>query len=222
MMDIAVDSSTLTFPVDQEHGLLRFSIIIIFIVLWVIAFSIANQFIPNAGFDIIAGVIGLVVAAVGARLLEPILKARWPSGRTVSLDHEGVRLALRQQIQEQVKSGEPVSVLLWRFKIKRRGRVPKGWYVMACALEQDDRYVPIYAFASPEQSDDLLKKMRFTELLGAKALKNVKHDSLRVAGEQRRLHLAEAHRWDNGAEMTYPDFEHFLERLNGLFPQWIP
>jgi hypothetical protein len=222
MMNIAVDSSTLTFPVDQEHAALRFTVIVMFIALWVVGFSISNSLIPSAGFNIIAGLIGIVAAAIGARLLEPFLKARWPSGRVVRINHDGIRLSLRDKIQEEVKSGEAVSVLLWRFKVMRRGRVPKGWYVIACALEQDDRYLPIYSFASPDQCEGLNKKMHFTELLGDKALKNVKQDSLRVSGEQRRLRLAEAHRWNNGAEMTYADFERFLERLNGLFPQWIP
>ena len=222
MMDMTLNTSGLNIPVDQEHAGLRFAIVVIFIVFWIVGFAISNALIPNAGFNIIAGIIGFGAAALGGRLLEPILKARWPSGREVNIDENGIRVTLRGQIQEQVKSSEPVSVLLWRFKVKRRGRVPKGWYVIACALEQDDNYLPVYAFMSPEKSEALNKTMRFTELLGDKAIKNVKQDSLRVAGEQRRLRMAEAHRWNNGAEMTPEDFERFIERLNGLFPQWIP
>jgi hypothetical protein len=178
-MNITTTDSTLSIPVDREHGALRFSLVVIFIVVAAITFAIANALIPSEGFDIIAGIIALAVAALGARLLEPILKERWPSGREVQLDHEGARLKYRDRIEEEIKSNDAVSVLLWRFKVKRRGRVPKGWYVIACALEQNDNYLPIYTFASPEQSDALNKSARFTELLGEKSLKNVKQDSLK-------------------------------------------
>jgi hypothetical protein len=221
-MDITLENSSLIIPVDREHGGLRLAIVVIFVVLWIVGFSISNALIPNAGFNILAGLIGFGVAALGGRLLEPIIKERWPSGREVKIDSDGIQLTLRAKMQEEIKPGEPASVLLWRFKVKRRGRVPKGWNVVACGLEQDDRYLVVYCFASPEQTDNLNKTMRFTELLGEKAIKDVKHDSLRVAGEQRRLHMAEAHRWNDGAEMTLEDFERFMERLNGLFPQWIP
>lgn len=222
MLDMTLDKSKLVIPVDQEHAGLRFAIVIVFVVFWIIGFVVSNALIPNAGFNIIAGIIGFAVAALAGRLLEPVLKSRWPSGREVKIDETGIRLSLRGRIQEEVNSSEPTSVLLWRFKVKRRGRVPKGWYVVACALEQNDNYLPVYSFASPEQTEALNKTMNFTELLGDKALKNVKHDSLRVAGEQRRLHVAEGYRWNNGAEMAFEDFERFIERLNGLFPQWIP
>lgn len=221
-MSIALDNPSLAIPVDREHSRLRLSIIAIFVVLWTIGFGVSNALIPSAGFDIIAILIGFGVAALGGRLIEPVIRERWPSGRAVVIDKQGVRLTLRDQIQTEVKASDAVSVLLWRFKVKRRGRVPKGWYVVACALEQDDNYLAVYTFASPDQSEALGKNARFIELLGDKALKNVKQDSLRVAGEQRRLHLAEAHRWHEGAEMTFEDFEQFFTRLNGQFPQWIP
>jgi hypothetical protein len=221
-MTAAVGAPTLTIPVDREHGALRLIIVVAFVGLWIIGFSISNALIVSEGLNIIAGIIGIVVSAAGVRLLEPFLKTKWPSGRAVQIDQTGVRLTVRDRVQDEVKANEPVSVLLWRFKVKRRGRVPKGWFVIACALEQNDNYLPVYTFASPAQTDSLNNKARFTELLAEKSLKDVKHDSLRVAGEQRRLRLAEAHRWNNGAEMTLEDFEQFFERLNGQFPQWIP
>src|SRR5262245_18602355 len=124
-MNIALENSPLTIPVDREHSGLRLAIVAIFIVLWIIGFAISNALIPNAGFNILAGIIGFGIAALGGRFLEPILKARWPSGREVNIDANGVRLTLRGQLQEEVKPGEPVSVLLWRFKVKRRGVYPK-------------------------------------------------------------------------------------------------
>lgn len=221
-MNISVEQPTLILRVDNEHGALRFSIIVIFVALWLVGFAISNALIPSAGLNLIAGLVGFGVAAIGGRLIEPYLKARWPSGRTVQLNEDGVRLSFRGQLQEEIKSNEAVSAMFWRFKVPRRGRIPKGWYVAACALEQDDRYLPVYAFVSPEQCELLLKITRFSELMSEKAAKNVKQDSLRIAGEQRRLRTAESYRWNNGAEMTFEDFQRFIERLNVLFPQWLP
>lgn len=212
----------ISIPVDREHGGLRLSLVAVFVGIWIVAFLIANQLISSAGFNIIAGIIAFAASALGGRLIEPILKDRWPSGRTVQVDHQGVRLMRHGQIETEVRSNDAVSTLLWRFKVNRRGRVPKGWYVVACALEQDDFYLPIYTFASPEQAESLHKITRFTDLMNEKAVGNVKQDSLRVAGEQRRLRLAETHRWTFGAEMTFEDFEAYLRRLNGQFPQWLP
>jgi hypothetical protein len=118
-----------------------------------------------------------------------------------------------------------MSILLWQFRIKnRRNRVPAGWFVLACALEQDDYYLPVYTLASPEQSKALNEKARFAGLISDKDLKakDARQDTLRVTGEQRRLRLAESHRWADGAELNLPDFEQFLARLHTQFPQWMP
>ncbi len=214
--------TNLSIPVDREHGALRLSLVLLFAGLWVIAFVIANAIISSAGFNIIAGIIAFAVAALGSRLIEPTLKARWPSGRAVHVDAEGVRLMLRDKVETVVRSNDAVSAMLWRFKITRRTRVPKGWYMVACALEQNDLYLAVYTFASPEQAETLHKITRFTDLMSEKTASNVKQDSLRVAGEQRRLRVAETHRWTDGAEMTYEDFQAYIQQLNGQFPQWLP
>ncbi|MBL8162180.1 MAG: hypothetical protein JNJ61_09350 [Anaerolineae bacterium] len=215
-------ADALAIDVDREHGGLRLSMIAIFIGLWILVFAITNSLIPSAGFNIIAGLVAFVVAAVGGRLLEPILKERWPSGRVVQVDTDGVQLRFRGSTQEHVRSNEAVSALLWRFKIDRRSRVPKGWYVVACALEQDDRFLAVYTFASPDNMTALSKLAKFSDLMSDKATKNARQDSLRIAGEQRRLRLAEQHRWNDGAEMSYEEFTRYIERLNAQFPQWLP
>lgn len=212
----------LSIPVDREHGGLRLSLVAVFVVLWFIGFLIANAIISSAGFNIVAGIIAFGVAALGGRLIEPFLKERWPSGRFVEVDAQGVRLMKHNTAETEIRSNDGVSTMLWRFKVNRRARVPKGWFVVACALEQNDLYLPIYTFASPEQAEQLNKITRFTDLMNEKNANAVKQDSLRVAGEQRRLRVAETHRWTDGAEMTFEDFQAYIERLNGQFPQWLP
>ncbi len=213
-------AETLTIPVDREHVGIRWGILTVFLVVGLVTFSIVNQLIPSAGLNIIAGIIGFAVAALAGRLVEPILKQRWPSGRLVHMDAQGARITKQGRPQVQIQGDQAASILRWCFKIPKRGRMPKGWYVVACALEQDDSYLAVYTFASPEQFGQLNQLVKFAELSNDKKSDTARNDSLRLAGEQRRLRLAEEHRWHDGAEMLVTDFEQFITKLNGQFPLW--
>lgn len=225
-METPVTTPSVTFPVDSEHGALRSAIFGLFFVLWVVGYLVASALIPTDGLNIIAGIAGFGIAALLVSLvIEPYLRKNWPSGRVLQVDDQRIQLRKRDTVQKTINPQEPMSILLWNFKIKhRRNRVPSGWFVMACALEQDDHYLPVYTLASPEQAETLNGIARFATLISDKEnkAKNVRQDTLRVAGEQRRLRLAETFRWTEGAELTYSDFEQFLARMNSQFPQWMP
>jgi hypothetical protein len=223
-MDSSIDTSRMSIPVDSEHGALRMSVVLIFVGSWAITYAIANALITSEGFNIIALILAFVVSGLAARFSEQGLQKRWPSGRTLETGDTRISVALKGVTQLEVRTDEPFSILLWRFQTKRRSRVPKGWYVVACALEQDDNYLTVYSFASPQQAQVLHDKIRFATLTSEKdaKAKDTRQDSLRFAGEQRRLRLAETFRWNSGAEMSFADFERFLDRLNGQFPQWMP
>lgn len=221
-MTLMSELQSLTFQVDREHVRLRLGVVVLFVVLWLITFAIVNAVIPSTGLNIIAGLIAFVAAAIGGRLIEPRLKQIWPSGRHLEMDGQGARLMNNGQVQSAIDAAATTNVHYWRFKIPRRGRMPKGWYVVACALQQDDTYLTVYTFASPEKTEHLNQITRFTDLVSQKGKPDkAKAESLRAAGEQRRLHLAEEHRWHNGAELSNEDFEQFLRSLNGQFPLWI-
>lgn len=221
-MNALQERQPLSFDVDREHVRLRLGVVVIFVVLWVVVFALVNALIPSAGLNLIAGLIAFAVAAFGGRLLEPRLKQVWPSGRSLVLDSQGARLTKNGQLQSEISAASTANVHYWRFKIPRRGRMPKGWFVVACALQQDDIYVAAYTFASPEKTEQFERITRFTELVSNKAKpNNARTDSLRAAGEQRRLHLAEDHRWHNGAELSNEDFEQFIRSLSEQFPLWI-
>lgn len=226
MIEPSLQQPTVTLAADPEHGGLRSAIFGLFFVVWVIGYIVVNALIPNDGLNLIAGIVGFGAAALlVSRVIEPQLRRRWPSGRVAEISASHIRLKKRDRVQREIKTGEPFSVLLWSFKIKqRRNRVPAGWFVMACALEQDDEYLPVYALVAPEQAKTLNEMAHFTALVSEKDTKNkdARQDSLRVAGEQRRLRLAETHRWADGAELTFADFEQFLSRLQNQFPQWMP
>jgi hypothetical protein len=223
MESLIRDEGALNIPVDTEHSALRLSILGIFVLVLVVAFYIANTLIVSAGFNIIAGIIAFAAAGLCARVAESVLKKRWPSGRALVVDANGIRMVSKSQPQITVNGSEPMSLLFWRFKIKRRTRVPKGWFVVACAVEQNDDYLTVYTLASPEHADTLNKLVTFVTLLPEKDAKAAgKQDSLRAAGEQRRLRTAESHRWEHGAEMTFADFERFVTRITEQFAQWMP
>lgn len=222
-MDNVVDNRT--FAVDTEHGALRLTIMGIFVAGWLIAYMIFNALIPNQGLNVIAIVISFVITALGTQQIERALKQRWPSGRTITLDGSTIKLIDRNGGQE-IDAEKQVNVLLWRFAIKRRSRVPKGWYMVACALqqvEQEETYLAVYTFMSPD-AFDALKTGHFTLLVSQKESEKAEgsRNDLRLMGEQRRLHMAEAARWMNGAEMTNDDFVKFIRQLQEQFPQWMP
>lgn len=220
-MNLTSNTEKLTLQVDREHNGLRLATVALFLVVGVVTFLIANTLIASEGLNLLAAIIAFAVAALVARFAEPTLKRMWPSKRLLELDATGARLINDSTIQSNILAEATANVYYWCFKIPRRGRMPKGWYVIACALQQDDTFIAAYTFASPENMERLKQLKEFTELHSEdKKAKAAKAESLRLAGEQRRLRVAEEHRWHDGAEMTVPDFEAFIERLNGLYVRW--
>lgn len=218
---MTLDSEKLQIQVDREHNALRLATVLLFIIVGVVIFLIANALIVSEGLNLLAAIIAFAVAALATRLAEPTLKRMWPSKRMLEMDAAGARLINDSAIQSNITAEATANVYYWCFKIPRRGRMPKGWYVIACALQQDDTFIAAYAFASPENLERLKELKEFTELHGEdKKAKAAKAESLRLAGEQRRLRVAEEHRWHDGAELTVPDFEAFIKRLNGLYVRW--
>ena len=208
------------FPLDPEHGALRTAMLLGFVLIWIVAFLLGGALLSGDGTTIIALVAGFIVAALGAQRLERWLKPRWPSGRRVAIEDGRIRLLRRDKEQESLDVAQSINVLTWCFRISRRARVQKGWYMVACALEQDERYIPVYAFLSPEDFERLQAQGHFTLLQSRKQRKQ--DGDLRLAGAQKRLHSAEQVRWLLGGEMSADDFSGYLRHLQQRFPEWMP
>ena len=220
-MNSSQEIENLQLQVDREHSGLRLGMVGLFVGILVIVFLIANTLIASEGFNLLAGIVAFAVAAIVTRLSDPLLKRTFPSKRSLQLDANGARLVLGGQIQSDIRADATANLHYWSFKIPRRGRMPRGWFVVACALQQDDTYLALYTFASPAQTEQLKKLKQFTELHSQKGKTSAaKAESLRLAGEQRRLRLAEEHRWHDGGELTAEDFETFIKRLNELYVRW--
>lgn len=222
-IDNTLNQTSLNVPVDPEHGAFRLSMVLLFVVLLVASYIIVNLILPAQGINILGVILSLAATFLISQQVEGRLKQRWPSGRVVQVDERGVRILNKDSLQTEIDAHQQVNVHMWRFKIDRRARVPKGWFVVACALEQENVYLPVYTFMSPEQVQQLKTAGLFTVLLGKKESEKqgVERD-LRLAGQQRRLHIAENQRWMSGAEMSSQDFENFIARLQALFPKWMP
>lgn len=214
----------LAISVDNEHGALRLTVVLIFIIVWIVSFFLVSILIPNDGLNLLGVIIGFGVAYGVTALLERYLKTHWPSGRVLQIEPDGVKLQHKGKLQQEMMSEDPVNVLLWSFKIpKQRGRVQKGWSMLACGLEYDDQYLTIYTFMSPKQLETFEMASAFKALIAKK--KNQKkdlHEDLRLAGEQRRLRDAENYRWLNGGEIMPSDFITYIEQIKTLFPEWMP
>ena len=194
--------------------------LVIFVVVWLVVFLLGQVLIVFDGSVIISIVAGFGLAALSAQRLEGPLKQRWPSGRSVSVTDRSIRLLRREELQESLDTAQEVNVLTWRFRINRRARVPKGWNMVALALEQDDRHIPVYTFMPQDDLEALRNPGRFVALQGRRQRKE--SGDLRLAGEQKRLHSAEQLRWLQGGEMSREDFVACLRHLQERFPAWMP
>lgn len=215
MLETTLDR--LILPVDPEHSRLRLTIIGILVASCLVGFTIFNAIIPGESINFVAGILAFAVAVGVTWLSERVLKSRWPSGRTVAIHENIIQLRSNAAIQQEIDASKHVNTLFWRFKIKRGSRM-RGWFVIACALEQDSNYFAVYTFMSPERANAPEIANRFKMLMSNKD----SDKDLRLAGEQRRLRTAEEHRWMQGAEMNAADFETFVAELQRQFPRWMP
>lgn len=221
-MSSQVLDNSLTFPVDKEHGALRIVVVVSFIVIWIIGFFIINVTVPNEGLSLLAVLVGFGIAYAITAAIESILKRRWPSGREVEVTRDAVKLSKKGSLQTEMASEDTVSVLLWSFKISKRTRVPKGWSMLACALEYEKQYLTVYTFLSPAQLESYELADQFKKLVSSRKNANQleAREDLRLAGEQRRLRDAENYRWLDGAEMASDDFITYVNRIRAQFPEW--
>lgn len=162
--------------------------------------------------------IGAAVAA--AFLSDRLIKRFWPSTRVLLLDDRHLILEDHGRPEAVIDWNGRVNMLSWRFKVKRRGRVPKGHLCLAVQLVQDDAHLTVYTFVSPKESGSVEDFDAFTPLAPRRTLKDERL-SLRVAGQQRRLLQAEDERWEHGAELASGDFLILWEaiRRHGAVPQ---
>jgi hypothetical protein len=213
----------LMLPVDAEHGGIRMAGCLSFIVTTLVSYFVLSLLIQDSlgiGLVLIAS---LLLGAGMAYGLDRQLKKTWPSGRALTVTDQAILLTKHNQPETTLNPHQQVNVLAWRFEVKRNGRVKKGWYVIGLALEQEDSYIPVYTFAPPERFQSLPWAHHFETLQRPSSVEDQKASAreLKLAGLQRRLYTAEKMRQQQGAEVTFEQFEQWVAFLQEQYPSWM-
>jgi hypothetical protein len=215
----------LAFPVDTMHGGIRAAVMGTFVGAGFVGFVGGIVLLPNA--ILLAGITGLVAATGGAYGIERVLKERWPSGRELIANAERIAISKHGKLEAVVDCQKHVNVLAWQFKIKKDSpRAKKGSYLVALALEQDENYVIVYSAAKAEDFQDMPLSSSFTKLERKKEKdtdnqKSKSITTMREAGEQRRLQMAEFVRGMDGGDIDYEQFCDYIQFLQANYPQWM-
>lgn len=209
----------LEFQVDKEHSGIRMVGCLTFLIGAVVSFLIINTIFPNGGLIVIGAALALAVALTYAA--DYLSKTYWPSNRAIQFVDDIILLVNGKQIQGEIDAGANVNLLQWHFEAKRHPRVPKGWYVVANALEQDGDYIVSYSIASPADFE-ALPLSRLSKKYQRKRNKKGESRDLREAGDMRRIVQAEFHRGELGAEMSLDDYQAYLDYLADTYTSWMP
>lgn len=212
-------SPSIDFAVDIEHAGVRTVGCFTFLISSVVAFVILNSFIPNGGLIVVAVSVAIAVALTYAS--DNLIKRFWPTNRYLQIMDDVIQLVKNDITQVQVDPNQNVNLLMWHFEASRHPRVPKGWYVVANALEQDGEYVITYSIASPDDFESL-PLSRLSTRYTRKKDKSDENRDLRKAGAVRRIAQAEFHRGEFGAEMSLEDYQDYLNYLIDTYTTWMP
>lgn len=207
------EMSELTLTVDPEPASFRVALLGMLVVGFGLGYFLSYLIFQLNACNLIGVFAGFLVGALFVQMTERFLKPYFKSNRFLRLTFDTFELNEDDKSLIAINPMDEFSVHRWRFAIPRRTRVPKGWYVVALALEQDDLMLPVYTLLSPEDFEEMLTSDRFTKLKSKKEL-DADGGNLRLAGQQRRLLNAETARNIHGAEMSPENFQTMLQWLN--------
>ena len=216
------EAGDLVIPVDPYPTNLRALLFGIFIVASIAGFFLTDALFGLGGCSLLTFFGALGVGVLVMMISERLLRPRWSSQRFVELSPNELRVVYKGDQEQVIDPQQHVNVLMWRFKIERRARVPQGWFVVAIALEQDDLFLPVYTLVSPETFESMAHTDHYKALETRKERRARKNDDLLLAGLQRRLMTAEMARSIEGVEMTPENYGAYIDWLRQNFPQWMP
>ena len=207
------------FEVDREHSGVRMVGCFTFVIGSLASYFILATVIPGGGLITIGAALAIAVALTyGADYLS---KTYWPSNRYLQFVGDMIRLVSGAKIQGEIDARENVNLLMWHFEAKRHPRVPKGWYVVANALEQDGEFIVSYTIVSPTDFE-AMPLSRLSVRYQRKKRKQDEGRELKEAGAHRRIAQAEFHRGELGAELSQEDYFAYLDYLADTYTSWMP
>lgn len=228
-------SEQTVFHLDPEHSGVRYAIIAILLVSFIIAFALMNVLLGVIAPELNTTVILACLAALPISLLfsaigEWYLKRTWHSGRKLIVDPQTITLRLPDEKDKQIDRQKKVNQIWWRVPLSgyarggRERRIPSKWSCVAGQLQQDETRVVAFCYARPGRLDQWLSYYEFVRLnpedvyntsfrarLGSPLRPELPAEV--IAGQQGRYWLAERNRWGIGVELTEDDFEEFLELI---------
>ena len=209
----------LVFEVDREHSGVRLLGCLTFLIGTIASYALLSTIFPSGGL-IVAGA-ALAIAVALTYLADYLSKRYWPSNRAIQFAGDLIQLVQGGQVQGEIDAAAMTNLLVWHFEARRHPRVPKGWYVVANALEQDGEYIVSYSIASPADFE-ALPLSRLSIRYQRKKPKKGEAQNLKEAGAQRRIAQAEFHRGELGAEMSLEDYHAYLDYLADTYTDWMP
>jgi hypothetical protein len=210
---------SIEFAVDPDHAGVRTVGCFTFAFGTIGSFLILNSLITNGGLLVAGASIAIAVALT--YIADNVTKHYWPSNRFVQVIDDVIQLAQNDIAETQLNTSETINFLSWHFEASRHPRVPRGWFVVANALEQDGEYIITYTIASPQDLESLPLSRLSTKYERKKNKKDEARD-LRKAGNIRRIEQAEAFRGNVGAEMNLEEYREYLDYLVETYPTWMP
>jgi hypothetical protein len=210
--------------VDTEHFGIRFLVPVL-----VIGIAVAFHFVALSVLDSLVDFnvqclvlpLDALMLFLSAYVVERILKAVLPSRRSATLNDEALALSDARRSPPEVRQmvwDRMVNVQAWRFVVRRRTRVPKGWICMAVHLLQDETEIILYTFMAPEAAEKVPGYPNFVRLRPRRETES--NTDLHAVAQQRRLLKLEDARWHDGAEIGPDDFRALLAYLERHVPDW--
>lgn len=232
-------TTPITIYAEQEHSGIRAMVVISMAVSYFFCFWLINvlgQLLPerlaSLGF-VIACLLAIPLAIGITWLLEKWLKRVWHSGYSLILKGNGFQVSQPDVDNLDFDFVGNYLNLNWFFKLagyKRGGRerrVPDKWLCLCCQIQQDENRIIVYTFAPPKktavyQSDHPLnfRKLNPTDIYETGGIGRFSPPSRPnklppevISGKNGRYWLAEQRRWQEGLELTFNDFETFMNYL---------
>lgn len=206
-----MSEKTNVLEVDREHRALQATVMLSFFIGAALIYLLVSLIMRVDGINLIAAAASFLGGFLVSRALEMGMRDRWPSGRRLYLEDSHYLLKKRMKLQQEIRVQETATTLFWRFRVKRGGRIPKGWFLVSCAIEQEGDYLAAYTFMPEDEYEEMPLAERFIELAPRKKL--AEDGDFRLLGQQKRLHTAEVFRWNEGAELNRDDFRTYIQRV---------
>jgi hypothetical protein len=224
---------------DQEHASVRFLILAILVIVFIVAFLILNSLISNITGSIVAEYAlvlsctgGLMIGLVFAGIAEYILKRTWPSGHGVVYDDEEAEVKLPGGKSVTLEWSRRYWATKWYFSLigyprgGREKRLSARHYCLACQIQQDESRFIIYSYLPPEKAEEWLENGYFQEINPGQYYENSLFrkwfsspdrpdiPASVLTGKKGSYWMAERRRWTEGIELTPDDFELFMNELD--------